>query len=314
MRLEKGAHAGKTVTFHFLTIILVLSLAGCALLNAGIQPTQVRQSPSPTVIPPSPTLIPTSLPTGTLVNTAIAPTPTLIPSATPTVTPTRLDTLEPTKVAETISALLRDPGDCLAPCFWGIMPGQTTVDKAEEIFNHLGLPMGITTFEGKEFATTEYDFGDGLSFDVILTLQNNVVENLRIKMNVEKQMVGKARKWLAYSPETLIKRYGMPSRVDFLGSWSPGPYFSMEMYFDPLDLIVEYDDLVLLPEQGSWLVCPLTTQFEGLSLWMGKNPVYPPGEGIQLEKATSLTIEDFAKLMTGNPKQACFVFNGNVVQ
>lgn len=72
--------------------------------------------------------------------------------------------------------------DCEAPCFWGIKPGQTTLIEALHIFTHLGLQVKSITYQGKDFYGIEYDFDRGLSISVILTIQNEIVENLRIKM------------------------------------------------------------------------------------------------------------------------------------
>ena len=56
-----------------------------------------------------------------------------------------------------------------------------------------------------------------------------------------------------------------------------------------------------------------TAQFDDVRLWIGKDPLYSPGMGTPLEKVTSVTIETFAKLMSGDPNQACFIFNGNAM-
>jgi hypothetical protein len=282
---------------------MTFTLAGCGPAAPTVQPTKVEQLPTPTVISPT--------------STFISPTFTLIATPIPSmsITPTPLDTLEPEKANEIIKTLLREPGDCSSPCFWGIVPGQTTVGEAGNILSHLGLQMASTTFEGKDFSAIHYDLDSGLSIEVILTIQNDFVENFRIKINPEKQKVGVAREWLAYSPETLIKRYGMPSRVDFVADWGPGPFFAMQMYFDVADLIVQYAGNEIIPAQkGSSQVCPQTVQFESVWLWMGKNPVYPPGKGVPLEKATSMTMEEFSKLMSGDPNHACFIFYGDVFQ
>jgi hypothetical protein len=45
---------------------------------------------------------------------------------------------------------------------------------------------------------------------------------------------------------------------------------------------------------------------------MGKNPKDPPRVAVPLEKATSMTTEEFSKLMTGNPSKACFTLNGEI--
>ncbi len=284
-----------------LTLLITLAL----LLTACSGGTAL---PSAT-IPPSATASPSSTPEPTASSTS-----TLTPSPTPTATLTPPASLEPEQARETIEALLREPVDCAAPCFWGIMPGQTQLGEAKNIFIHFGLQSEYTTtLEDKDFYEVDYGSDTGLSLIVLLTVQNETVENLRIHPHPEKQKTGVPREWLAYSPETLIERYGVPSRVNFVLDWGPRPFFEMDMYFDAVDMIVEYDGHDIIPRQkGSPRVCPLTDQYEGVGLWMGKDPYYPPRGGVPLEKATSMTLQEFADLMTGDPTKACFVINGEV--
>lgn len=87
----------------------------------------------------------------------------------------------------------------------------------------------------------------------------------------------------------------------------------MQMYFDAEDLIVQYTGVdIISTQKGASQFCPLSAQFDTAWLWMGKNPVNPPAYGIPLENVTSLTLDEFSKLMTGDPKQACFIVNGDV--
>ncbi|HAL16002.1 MAG TPA: hypothetical protein DCP32_04380 [Anaerolineaceae bacterium] len=236
------------------------------------------------------------------------PVPTLIS----TFTRTPLTTLEPKEAAEAIRVLLQESVDCAAPCFWGITPGQTTLEEAGDIFSHFGLPMSSTTFNGKDYSDTRYEFDNGLSIGVTLTIQKGLVDNIRIIIIPEKQKVGTRREWLAYSPETLIKRYGPPTRVGLAADWGPGPFFSMQMYYEPLDLIVEYaGDSIIPAQRGTSVVCPLAVQFDSVRLWLGENPAYPPGPDVPLDEVTPLSVDEFSQLMIGDLDDACFMFDGN---
>lgn len=287
-------------------LILAFLLVGCGISTTSTHTTPNIYTPTITSISTA-TLSTTKLP----INTVELPkTPTI----SPTFTITPENTLEPEKAKEIIKTLLSKPIDCPAPCFWHIIPEQTTVDEAENIFNHLDLKMSKGLYSGRDFASIDYTLDDGLSLDVIITVQNNIVSNMRIEIYPEEQKIGIPRDWLAYSPETLIKRYGVPSRVDFLANWDPRPFFGMYMYFDAEELIVQYEGYYLLigDQKSSLLFCPLFTQFDDVWLWMGKNPYYPPPKGVLLEEATSLNLEDFSNIMTGDPDKACFQINGEM--
>jgi hypothetical protein len=133
------------------------------------------------------------------------------------------------------------------------------------------------------------------------------VKNININISPEKQKEGVPREWLAYSPESLIRHYGSPSRVDFfLGRGGSRTPYGMDIYFDSMDLIVGYSNFDL----GAKLqVCPLSDQMWSVQVWMGdsfQNPFLP---GVPLEQATSMKMDEFTKLMTGNPSTACFALN-----
>jgi hypothetical protein len=274
---------------HCLSLLLVITfeLAGCVPADPIMTPTQVKSPVS------SPTLI--------------APTSTSTFTPTVTITPTSPPTLEPEQANETVSTFLQNPMDCEAPCFWGVMPGQTTIEEATNIFNHLGISLKHTGTEGNnDFYSFIYNLDNGLEVTPILTIQNNTVKNLDIGIN-DGSETGTPRKWIAYSPETLISRYGTPSKVDFfLGRVAPTPTHSMDMYFEKENLIVEYIGIDLLNTGSHLGICPLTNKVDFIGIWMGDDAHYPPSPGVPLEEATSLTMEEFSNLMKGDPKKACF--------
>jgi hypothetical protein len=300
---------------YHLLIIFVLLFSSCTPIRATTLPTASIEtkvftpSPIPPTITNSPSLI-AILPT-------ITPSFTPSPFPTPTETMTLPATLEPAQASDKIKNLTQGSEDCAAPCFWGITPGKTTTGEAKNIFTHLGLQMGdANSLSGKQYYGVMYTNKKDIDIYPILTIQNDIVLNLEVKINIFTYKIGVSRGLSAYSPQTLIKRYGMPSRVDFGADWGPVPFFAMQMYFDSKDLIVQYTGTDIIPRQhhSSSQVCPMTAHFETVWLWMGKNPKDPPGEALGLENATSLTMEDFSKLMTGNPNHACFIFKGDAFQ
>jgi len=272
---------------HTLYILIIVNIVLTGCMSKSLPPTPAQAATQ--------TLSPTQVPL----------TATSIPSPTQTATLTPPATLEPEQAQETIQALLREPVDCDAPCFWGIMPGQTTLGEAVNIFTRLGLQVKYTNArDHKKSYEIGYEFDSSLSTLSLLTTQNDIVENLRVYITPEKQMAGVPRMWSAYSPEFLINRYGLPSNVDFKTDWGPRTFFAMDMYFDKMDLIVEYSGYGIIDEKLN--ICPLTFQFDSVQIWMGKNPVNPPSSGILLEEAASMTMEEFSELIAGNPNKACF--------
>ena len=268
-------------------------------------------------LPNNPTL--TSTQTWIQPPTYTSVSPTFTPSFEPLQTATSMlaATLDPIQARKTIRTLLQEPVDCMAPCFWEITPGKTQFEDTKKIFDHLGLQLRHTnTQNNKDFYGVIFDSDNGLRITPVFTIQNGIVKNINVGINPETSKEGAPREWSAYSPETLIRRYGPPSRVDFGIAWGPGPssFFEMIMYFDTIDLIVEYggQDIIPWQQKSSPHFCPLAAQFEIVRLWMGKDPIDPPANAVQLEKATSMTMEEFSKLMTEEPNQACFNLKGDM--
>ena len=241
----------------------------------------------------------------------VSPILTITPTETEIPTSTQPATLTPLQANEKIRTLLQEPIDCSAPCFWGITPQQTTFAEATNIFKSFGLEAHHTgTQNNQEFYETDYHIEYGLEISIRPTVQDDIVKTLEVGMNVPRE-INIPRKWLAYSPETLIKRYGTPSRVEFsLTDIYPnnGVNGSMTMYFDNVEMIVLYNGTEegFLEDQNAFTLCPLINGIYFVYIWMGEEPHYPPSAQVPLEQATSLTLDDFAKLMLGDPNKACF--------
>lgn len=272
-----------------LFIVITFALSNCISATSGTVPLlTVTSVLSSTVLPPPPTQIPTR---------------TFSPELT--ATSTRLPTLTAEEAKETLKTLLQEPVDCAAPCFWGIVPGQSTFSEAISAITHFGLQLlYVNTLANKDFRESRYDFESGLSISTSLAIQDNIVQNLRVYITPEKRRTGVPRAWLAYSPETLINRYGLPSKVDFNVDRGEFPSYVIDIYFDSMDLIVEYTSYDL---GANLRVCPLTDQIRSVRLWMGKNPENPPPPKlVPVDQATSMTIEEFSNLMTAKTNTACF--------
>jgi hypothetical protein len=293
----------KSLFCMYLLLVITFFIYGCEPATPSAISTQTESRiPSLTVFPSAIGSISTS--TETLTPTSQTPTPTLM--LTPPIP------LGSEEAKATIRASLHEPVDCAAPCFWGIVPGRTTLGEAWNIFTLLGIQHLNTTYtvpeyKGMRLATAQYDF---LSVQITLVMRDDVVMNLLARMTPEVQKAGISREWLSYSPETLINRYGLPSQVILVLDRGPNLFFEMDIYFDEFDLIVAYlGNHVISEEVGELEVCPLVAQFDMVALWMGKDPIDLPLHGVPLEKATGMTVEEFSQLMTGDPDQACFILN-----
>ncbi len=233
------------------------------------------------------------------------------PISTLTIEPSTSPTLKPEQAGLEIMSYMQGTKRCNTPCFLGVVPGKTTVEEAKDIFTHLRLQVDCKLYLGQEFCWVDYKFNDGLRVSGNLLVQNQIIWNITEYIVPESPNPNTAREWLAFSPETLINIFGSLSNVSVILGTGPQSLFQMIMVFDQSNLIVEYDALNLVRSKTQ-SICPLTDSFDSIRIWMGEDPVYPPKEGIPIDKATSLTIKEFSDLLIGNPDEACFQINGDM--
>ena len=290
-----------------LTLFIILNIIGCTPATPLITPTQ-EIKPSTSINLPW-----TATPSLTA---TLKPTKTVNPSPSSTLTATMVNTLVPELAKETIQPLLSKPLNCEEPCFWGIIPGKTSFDEAKKFFSHLGyIPfVGKDKYSGRDFYTIIVNNNEGeLNAYVTLFPENNLVMNIEVTPDITQTIAGIHSNWIAYSPETLIKQFGKPSRVDIALDYGPNFVMIIIIYFEEQRLIAFYSGYNMIPDRPrSPILCPTTVPFDKVSLYMGENPPNPPLEGMPLEKATSLTIDQFTQLMMGDPQKACFLVNGEL--
>jgi hypothetical protein len=133
----------KFIPIQILLICVIIYLVGC-------KPPPVVLTPIPSVITVSkPTASPTYFQTvtpHTQVPTFMLPsTPTSIPSATPTLMPptwTPLPTLSLGDARNLVANLLENNAGCLLPCWWGIVPGETTWQEAYSMLAPMAIDIG----------------------------------------------------------------------------------------------------------------------------------------------------------------------------
>ena len=287
----------------FLLIIILASLIGCSTHARSV----ATESPSSTpFLQTGVALSKTPMAFATETNTR-PPTETFTPLPTFTLTP--LATLSQTQAQEALQQLLMKQETCLSPCFWGIMPDQTTLGEAQNIFTQLQIPLTRTSHkEKKDFYATEFGLHNNVKGAIVLRVQDGLIDSLRTNIGPVNY-----REWRAFSPDTILSQYGTPSYVEFYLSMAPddgsSPYivsYSMIMYFDSLNLTVKYASS-LVKDEKLIRACPLVDKLEA-GVWLGKDSDNAPTKiGIPLDRATSLTLAKFDDLLRqGSKKTACF--------
>jgi hypothetical protein len=250
---------------------------------------------------PKPIATPTSLPGRTQ---APAPTAVQEPVTTPTLVPTLSSELRESEIRQ----ILQDDMACKPPCFLSIVPGKTTSQELERMISRYGLP--ITYSETHGVYSIDPLLHDDFPPEAGFFIRDGVVTSTKIHVDPSNPF-----EWTMYSPSALLKRYGIPTKVDFNlgGIHEPSDtpqkgWYGMRMYYDDLDFIIEYGDAEVT--LGKLItVCPNRDPFSSVRIWLGRDPDHPPLDSTPLEQATSLPLEKFTDYLPSGPG-ACFELNG----
>ena len=311
------------------------------LLSSCTTPGQSTQSTAPAVAtnPSSPAAQSGNTPTVryTITSSPIPATPSptgITPEPAPS--QTLMPTLNATQRVETFRELLETNGGCRLPCWWGIVPGQSTWDETQDQLSHLGwqdvatsLDSGATmhdTYVSGGFNIEVMDIYDNQSseiFNIIsLVERTNIIESIHI------QSLGWPNPpvfnilWKAYMPREILRTYGEPDRVWlYTDPILMGDRHSYDLWliYDQLGFILKYNGLLQISgenfricisnsgEQITTLKLHLQSPEDPTPLELMGNLVSFEDRGIlSIEAATELTKKEFYEMLTQSDESVCF--------
>lgn len=185
---------------RLLALFVMLSvITSCAQVTATSQPSVAI--PSPTSIPPTKTLTVTQTSVPTLTSSS-----TSIPSR-PIPTPIAKENTEITL------ELLRTNNNCDLPCWWGIIPNQTSWSDAEKFLNSFS-----TIYERQPpsewfvydvHSPLPIEFSDVYAVRVVFAVQKGLVKEIEIGYFDEE----------IYHLSTFLLKYGIPDQI-FVSTYS----------------------------------------------------------------------------------------------
>jgi hypothetical protein len=298
-----------TISWVFLTVILVGCNQGNQASSPGIQITASPAQPLPTdFITSQASLEPGSLPipTNTLAAT-VQPIPTFTPMVTQTALPmvtilptwTLKPTLPSKQAQEYALEMVRTNGGCKLPCWLGITPGKTTWGEAYGILAPFAKDIDPQEPEPGNISHVPFSFPDSTERGAYLTYNKaGVVFQIETPENIP-------------LPE-LLTTYGPPSeiRIHAIGVYTMDPVgrFTLVLFYQNQGIMAVYDGE---NEKSNFIhICPSyihEPQFAWL-LWSptekltfsdaGKMTLFPhsPEEEekyISLEKLTGMDVQTF---------------------
>lgn len=221
---------------------------------------------------------------------------------------------------DTVRRMLSSPSGCELPCWWGIVPGQTTREEALQRLDALGLPEsvpGIVVIQPpQERWATSY------TFELRMDRQGGVVQWLEVNGSAPYESIHTdlPLDWQAFGLGQVLSRYGLPS--DVLVGWNPPTekgslvMYSLRVGYKDRGFSVSYLGMGVDGGEGVLVrVCPDLAQVKDLSLQLHSRDALemkadPSVFVYDLEQATDMSVRAFYERYKVLGSRACFDVRG----
>jgi hypothetical protein len=182
------------------------------------------------------------------------------------VRPPNLSPLLTAKEDAQLVEMLQTNGGCELPCWWGITPGVTLAEDAQQIFLSLGKPIGIRELSsGIVYEVSTFVRHEPVPVDYFVEHSLAIKDDVVSRINVSARPPGwlsysqhLAQDWQRYTLAPILNQYGPPSRVAlFYHHPSCGQTYWLHIAYDNLGIIASYSGAVQR-EAEVVTICPGT--------------------------------------------------------
>lgn len=216
------------------TLNIDASTPSSVTLNTEV--TEPAKSPAPTSI-----ILITGTPTSEAATAS--PQPSIVPTLNVTTpTPQPMATLSDSEITVLLSELMVFDEACQLPCWWGIRPGESSL---EATLSHLHS-LGFQVFDSAASMQGEDDFLVFLEFQA----EADVIRSIEVGGDYATGTVEEtarrdafARGWQDYSVKAMIANYGLPSRIALYAPFQAdpgGPRFRLYLFYETLGFVAQY--------------------------------------------------------------------------
>lgn len=289
-----------------------------------IESVTITETSPPTNTPSIPSPTHTSVPTTTPTSVPDTATPTVIPP-TATVTPLPTATLTHEQIDTNLTELMLTNGGCALPCWWRIVPGETSIDSARENLKAFGA-----SFPGTTYASFGIDWGAAVEFEV----NNGIIQTMDVGGGYSPGWIDRdkyTQGWQPYSLSTVLNHYGLPTQVLVYRPFQadPGqPSYHLLVFYEDLGIQIDYRGSVEILGDDHYFACP-----DMADIWDVHMFLYQPDQVdnmvertlpassisyiadsqtvhdvISWPQATSTSLEFFYETFRTSESNACFEF------
>lgn len=308
-------------------VLVILLVAACVPHTTS----EVTRQPPPITTLVVQTSTPALAATVTDASNSLPPISTASPTPTTTLSPTLTEREREDRVLE----WLETNAGCELPCWWGIMPGVTTWDETQ----HLLQSVGVRIFSEKKSDGTIVHETGGFDFDersiyngVTFVERAGVVDTIIIDAEAHLNPEGFQSAWIRYSPQNILKQYGIPSRVMIQSASSmpvdeakPRVGYGLWLIYDHLGFLIGYSGVTKY--EPIYHICPSFEGPEGIAsldaFLQSPDGQLPLDKAIRsyklfpsyfhtFEEASGLSIDEFYARFTQSKTPACFDTPANI--
>ncbi len=204
------------------------------------------------------------------IHVIISPTVTPTKDITKTITPTNLTPL-PENGLEAIRLLYKDNGGCELPCWWGIKPGETTIQQFKQRFSFVENYFENENRFGKlyePFIKVMPELDDKGEIKPLLITKGDVINGMIINSKW-------VQKDLDPTLAALLKYFGKPDEIWIYASGIIADekygWFEMTLFYPNKGVLMDIAGYLLPKKNNDYLFCPqrsdLVSDTPGLALW-----------------------------------------------
>ena len=286
---------------NFLACLVSVTILGsCSYLSDDSSSRQIAMTMSATPIPvASQTKIATS-----------TPLPTVIVKSIQTPLPT-LDSQNPSLI---VKDLLENNRNCQLPCWWGVIPSQTSWESTHNSISPIANSVYISSSENSESAHAEIFIPapDPFSgeFRQEFLIKNGIVERIEIL----------PQHFSKYSlPKGLLQEFGNPEMIFLVGSIEQPQSFQLILHYPNRGILALYsNELRPFQEQEMLNVCFTQDEIKYVDMFLWDSSDSFSDETLnylfteyerpfyEIELVTDLTKDDLNNVFTSSDPKNCF--------
>jgi hypothetical protein len=217
-------------------------------------------------------------------------------------------------ISNQVSFLLNTNDGCEKekPCFWGIVPGEATV---EDLTTRLGEPAYFS-----HYASYAFQSDQGVKVLATFSIRNGIVENGFVQLASVAEEKVPYLYWKSFSIAAIIENFGLPLNTEVgidLGRERMDQNFveyDFHLYFPSSNLRLVYVDGIASVGENIQ-ICPMVTgerSFERVDIYIGENFEDIHSPVTLIEGFTDPSLADFYYSLVANPEAKCLSVDKNL--